>query len=153
MTYHNGSIWPHDNALIAYGMARYGLTKEANRVFTGLFEAAMYFDLHRMPELFCGFSREAGEGPVLYPVACAPQAWSAASVFLLCQACLGVQVNAEKKQIRFVRPSLPEFLGDIHILNLQVGDASIDIDVIRQGDDVGITVRNATNDLAVLLVR
>jgi len=153
MAYHNGSVWPHDNALIAYGMARYGLAKQVNRLFTGLFEAAMYFDLHRMPELFCGFSREPGEGPVLYPVACAPQAWSAASVFLLCQACLGVQVNAEKKQVRFVRPSLPEFLGDIHIINLQVGDASIDIDVIRQGDDVGITVRNATNDLAVVLVR
>ena len=153
MAYHNGSIWPHDNALIAYGMARYGLTKQANRIFTGIFEAAMYFDLHRMPELFCGFSREAGEGPVLYPVACAPQAWSAASVFLLCQACLGVQVNAEKKQVRFVRPSLPEFLGEIHIINLQVGDASIDIDVIRQGEDVGITVRSATNDLAVVLVR
>jgi glycogen debranching enzyme len=153
MAYHNGSVWPHDNALIAYGMARYGLTKQANRLFTGLFEAAMYFDLHRMPELFCGFSREPGEGPVLYPVACAPQAWSAASVFLLCQACLGVHVNAEKKQVRFVRPLLPEFLGEIHIMNLQVGDASIDIDVIRQGDDVGITVRNATNDLAVVLVR
>ena len=153
MAYHNGSVWPHDNALIAYGMARCGLTRQANRLFTGLFEAAMYFDLHRMPELFCGFSREPGEGPVLYPVACAPQAWSAASVFLLCQACLGVQVNAEKKQVRFVRPSLPEFLGEIHIINLQVGDASINIDVIRQGDDVGITVRNATNDLAVVLVR
>jgi len=140
MAYHNGSIWPHDNALIAYGMARYGLTKQANRVFTGLFEAAMYFDVHRMPELFCGFSREAGEGPVLYPVACAPQAWSAASVFLFCQACLGVEVNAAKKQVRFVRPSLPEFLAEIHIANLQV-------------DDVGITVRNATNDLAAVLVR
>ena len=153
MAYHNGSIWPHDNALIAYGMARYGLTKQANRVFTGLFEAAMYFDVHRMPELFCGFSREAGEGPVLYPVACAPQAWSAASVFLFCQACLGVEVNAAKKQVRFVRPSLPEFLAEIHIANLQVGDGSIDIDVIRQGEDVGITVRNATNDLAAVLVR
>jgi glycogen debranching enzyme len=153
MAYHNGSIWPHDNALIAYGMAKYGLMKQANRIFTGLFEAAMYFDLHRMPELFCGFLREPGEGPVLYPVACAPQAWSAASVFLLCQACLGVQINAEKKQVRFVRPSLPEFLTDIHILNLQVGDASIDIDVMRLGEDVGITVRNATNDLSVVLVR
>ena len=153
MAYHNGSIWPHDNALIACGLARYGLMQQANRIFTGLFEAAMYFDLHRMPELFCGFAREAGEGPVLYPVACAPQAWSAASVFLLCQACLGVQINAEKKQVRFVRPSLPEFLTDIHILNLQVGNASIDIDVIRLGEDVGITVRNATNDLSVVLVR
>jgi glycogen debranching enzyme len=153
MAYHNGSVWPHDNALIAYGMARYGLTKQASRLFTELFEAAMYFDLRRMPELLCGFSRETGEEPVLYPVACAPQARSTASVFLLCQACLGVEVNADKKQVRFVRPSLPEFLTEIHIINLRVGDASIDIDVIRQGDDVGITVRNATNDLAVVFVR
>jgi glycogen debranching enzyme len=146
-------VWPHDNALVAYGLARYGLTGHANRVFTGLFEAAMYFDLHRMPELFCGFSREPSEGPVLYPVACAPQAWAAASVFLLCQACLGIQINAEKNQVRFVRPSLPEFLGEIHISNLQVGDGSIDIDIVRQRDDVGITVTRATNDLAVVLVR
>ncbi len=153
MSYHNGSVWPHDNALIAYGMARYGLTRQANQVFAGLFEAAMYFDLHRMPELFCGFQRESGEGPVLYPVACAPQAWSAASVFLLCQACLGVQVDAQNKQVRFVRPSLPEFLGEIQILNLRIGESSLDVDVVRHGDDVGVAVRSATTDLAVVLVR
>jgi glycogen debranching enzyme len=153
MAYHNGSVWPHDNALIAYGMARYGLTQQANRVFQGLFEAAMCFDLHRMPELFCGFSREEGEAPVLYPVACVPQAWSAASVFLLFQACLGIQVDGVKKQIVLVRPMLPDFLNEIHILNLQVGNASLDLDVMRYGDNIGVTVRRNNDSIAVILMK
>lgn len=153
MAYHNGSIWPHDNALIAYGMARYGMTQQASQVFKSLFDAAMYFDLHRMPELFCGFSREAGEGPVLYPVACAPQAWSAASVFLLFQACLGIQVDGVKKQIVLVRPMLPDFLNAVHILGLQVGSASVDLDVMRHGDDVGVTVRSNSENIAVVLMK
>ena len=99
MGYHNGSVWPHDNALIAQGLARYGLAEKALQIWTGLFEAGLYFDLHRMPELFCGFPQEPGEGPVLYPVACAPQAWSAASVFLLFQACLGLEINGPEAEI------------------------------------------------------
>ncbi|MCU1226607.1 MAG: glycoside hydrolase [Edaphobacter sp.] len=150
MAYHNGSVWPHDNAIIAYGMAKYGLTQQANRVFSGMFEAAMYFDLHRMPELFCGLSKEAGEGPVLYPVACAPQAWSAASMFLLFQACLGIQVDGIRKQVTLVRPTLPDFLNEVSIINLQAGDSSLDIDVMRQRDGVGVTVKNAKNSPAVV---
>jgi glycogen debranching enzyme len=142
MAYHNGSVWPHDNALTAYGMAKYGLTQQASQVFTGMFEAAMYFDIHRMPELFCGFSKEKGEGPVLYPVACAPQAWSAASMFLLFQACLGIQVDGLRKQVTFFRPTLPDFLTEVCIINLQVGDSSLDIDVERQRDGVGVKVRS-----------
>lgn len=150
MAYHNGSVWPHDNALIAYGMAKYGLTRQANRVFSGMFEAAMYFDLHRMPELFCGFSKEDGEGPVLYPVACAPQSWSAASMFLLFQACLGIQVDGIRKQVKLVRPTLPDFLNEVRIINLQIGDSSLDIDVMRHGDGVGVTAKNAKNGSAVV---
>src|SRR5262249_25545987 len=101
MAYHNGSVWPHDNALIAQGFARYGLGEKALQILTGLFEAGLYFDLQRMPELFCGFPRHPGEGPILYPVACAPQAWSAASVFLLLQACLGLGVNGPEAQVSF----------------------------------------------------
>src|SRR5205823_2033432 len=89
MSYHNGSIWPHDNAPIAAGLARYGLKDEALRVMNAMFDASLFFDMHRLPELFCGFERRAGEGPTLYPVACAPQAWAAAAIFLLLQACLG----------------------------------------------------------------
>jgi glycogen debranching enzyme len=153
MSYHNGSVWPHDNALIAFGMARYGLTQQANIVFHGLFEAAMYFDLHRMPELFCGFEKEAGEGPVLYPVACAPQAWAAASMFLLFQATLGLRVDGIMKQVILKSPALPEFLNDIRITNLRVGDSSIDLDVVRHGDEVGVITKQATNDLAVVLTK
>jgi len=153
MAYHNGSVWPHDNALIAYGMAKYGLAQQANRIFKGVFEAAMYFDLHRMPELFCGFAQEIGEGPVLYPVACAPQAWSAASVFLLFQSCLGIQIDGIKRQVMLLRPTLPDFLNEVRIMNLQVGDAAVDLDVTRHGEDVSVTVRRNRNNIAVVLVK
>jgi glycogen debranching enzyme len=153
MAYHNGSVWPHDNALIAYGMAKYGLAQQVNRIFKGVFEAAMYFDLHRMPELFCGFTQRAGEGPVLYPVACAPQAWSAASVFLLFQSCLGIQIDGLKRQVMLLRPTLPDFLNEVRIMNLQVGDASVDLDVMRHGEDVSVTVRTNRNNIAVVLMK
>jgi glycogen debranching enzyme len=153
MAYHNGSVWPHDNALIAYGMAKYGLTQQVNRIFKGLFEAAMYFDLHRMPELFCGFAQRAGEGPVLYPVACAPQAWSAASVFMLFQACLGIQIDGIMRRILLLRPTLPDFLNEVRILNLQIGDSSVDFDVTRHGDDVSVAVRANRNNIAVVLMK
>ena len=109
MSYHNGSIWPHDNALIAMGFARYGLQEEVEQVFQAMFDAASFMDLHRLPELFCGFNRRTDEEPVGYPVACAPQAWSAGAVFLLLQACLGLLFNPEEPRIRFVRPALPGF--------------------------------------------
>jgi glycogen debranching enzyme len=153
MSYHNGSIWPHDNALIALGLARYGMAEEAGRIFAGLFDAAMYIDLHRMPELFCGFSREVGEGPVLYPVACAPQAWAAASVFLLCQATLGIEVDAASKQVRFLRPILPPFLDEVSITNLDVGGKVVDIDITRHGKEVAVALRKGTDEISLVLTR
>ena len=120
MSYHNGSVWPHDNALVASGLARYGLTEGALRIWNGLFAASTYFELHRMPELICGFAQEPGEGPVLYPVACSPQAWAAASVFLLIQACLGLEIHAPKSQVSFTRPQLPAALDELRIHNLSV---------------------------------
>jgi glycogen debranching enzyme len=153
MGYHLGSVWPHDNAMIASGLARYGMTTEALQVFAGLFDAAMYFDLHRVPELFCGFPREEGQGPILYPVACAPQAWSAAAVFLMFQACLGLRIDAVESRISLTRPCLPSFLSRAHIRNLQVGDASVDLLVARHQEDVTVRVlrRTAEVDVAVLM--
>ena len=90
MSYHNGSIWPHDNSLIALGFARYGLTQAVEQVFKGLFKAATYMDSRRLPELFCGFQRQRGRGPTLYPVACSPQAWASATIFELVQSLLGL---------------------------------------------------------------
>ena len=118
MSYHNGSIWPHDNALIALGLARYGLKHSVEQVFKGLFDAATYMDLRRLPELFCGFQRERRRGPTLYPVACAPQAWASAAPFTLIQASLGLEFEPGKNEIRLRNPRLPAFLDEIIVRNL-----------------------------------
>jgi glycogen debranching enzyme len=152
MGYHVGTVWPHDNALIASGLARYGMTSKVSRLFTGLFDAAMYFDLHRIPELFCGFQRDQGQGPILYPVACAPQAWSAAAVFLMFQACLGLRINALESRVSLVRPFLPPFLSRAKIMNLQVGAASADLLVVRHEHDVTVNVLRRTGDIDVVVV-
>jgi glycogen debranching enzyme len=153
MSYHNGSIWPHDNALIALGLSRYGYHDEAMRIFSGLFEASRYFDLARLPELFCGFTRRAGEGPTRYPVACSPQAWSAGTVFMLLQATLGLEVDAIDRQVRFRHARLPEFLDQLLIEGLRVGDASIDMALHRQPHGVGITVLNRQGAVEVLSLK
>ena len=152
MGYHNGGVWPHDNALIALGLSHYGMAEEAARVFTGMFDAAMYFDLHRVPELFCGFPRDEGEGPVLYPVACAPQAWSAASAFLLFQACLGLKISGIDSKISFVRPSLPPFLNEARILNLQVAGTTVDLALVRHEQDVSVNVLRRKGDVEIVVV-
>ncbi len=151
MGYHTGGVWPHDNALIACGLARYGMAKEASRIFAGLFDTATYLDLYRVPELFCGFPRDPGEGPILYPVACAPQAWSAGSAFLLFQSCLGLAIDGVATQISFVRPWLPLFLNEATILNLQVGDASVDLTLIRHDDDVSVRVLQRRGDVKIVV--
>jgi glycogen debranching enzyme len=152
MGYHNGGVWPHDNALIASGLARYGMAGEASRIFHGMFDAAMYFDLHRVPELFCGFPRADGEGPTLYPVACAPQAWSAASVFLLFQACLGLHISGIESKISFIHPVLPPFIKEARILDLQVASASVDLALVRHGADVSVDVIRRKGDVELVVV-
>jgi glycogen debranching enzyme len=153
MAYHNGSVWPHDNALIAHGLARYGLGEHALQLWTGQMEAALYFGLHRMPELFCGFARSPGEGPVLYPVACAPQAWSAASVFLFFQASLGLEINGPESQVCFIRPRLPASLLELRIHNLEVAGATVDLLLVRHENDVGVNVLRREGDVQVTVVK
>jgi len=140
MGYHTGSVWPHDNALIALGLSRMGYNDLTLSIFSGLLDAGTHFDLERMPELFCGFEREPSAGPVLYPVACAPQAWSAASVFLLFQACLGLAIDAPRRTLRLSQPRLPPGIDWIEIRDLSVGEASLDVLFERHADDVGVNV-------------
>jgi glycogen debranching enzyme len=140
MSYHNGSIWPHDNALIGAGLARYGLTEMALLPFSGLFEASRFVDLHRLPELFCGFHRRPGEGPTLYPVACAPQAWATGTVFLLLQSCLGCEVDAAAGRIVFRRPTLPEWLDEVNLGPVHLPGGSVDLVAQRYAGDVSINV-------------
>ncbi len=153
MSYHNGSIWPHDNALIAAGFARYGLPEESLRILSGLFDASVFMDLHRLPELFCGFARRPGESPTLYPVACNPQAWAAASVFMLLQAALGLEVEAPERVVRFTRARLPAFLEEVRIRNLRVGRFTLDILLERHEHDVGITVLRRDGDIEIIAIK
>jgi glycogen debranching enzyme len=137
MSYHNGSVWPHDNALIGMGLSHYGFRKQAARILHGLYEASVRVELHRLPELFCGFhKRPESSGPTLYPIACAPQAWAAGSVFLLLRACLGLDARAHERQLCFQHPALPENVEEIRIENLRVGDASGDLLIRSDGPEV-----------------
>lgn len=151
MSYHNGSIWPHDNALVAAGLARYGHKEAASRIFTALFDAARAMDDSRLPELFCGFRRSPGEGPTRYPVACSPQAWAAGAPFLLLQATLGLRIDALQRQIRFDRPVLPPFLDELTVRNLAVRDAEIDLRLERHGDGVDVRVLRRQGRVDVVL--
>ncbi len=153
MSYHNGSVWPHDNALIALGMARYGFSDLLIAPLTGLFEASMVVDLHRLPELFCGFHRRPGEGPTLYPVACAPQAWASGSVFMLLQACLGLEIDGISNRVSFRRPVLPDTLRDVCLRGVRVPGGEVDILAERYQRDVGINVLRREGEVEVVVVK
>ena len=140
MSYHNGSVWPHDNALIALGLRRYGLVDHACRVFAGIFAAAAYMDLRRLPELFCGFRRRPGSGPTFYPVACSPQAWASAAPFALLQACLGIEFEPAAGVVWFRRPRLPDFLDEVRIRGLSLPQGRLDVVLHRYGEDVSVNV-------------
>jgi glycogen debranching enzyme len=140
VSYHNGSIWPHDNALIAMGFGKYGLRKPLAQVLTGLFDATFYLDLHRQPELFCGFPRRLSVGPTGYPVACVPQAWSSASVFAMLGAALGITFDAANGCVIFNQPSLPDWLDECLVSNLRVGKGSLDLCLRRTQEDVAVHV-------------
>ena len=152
MAYHNGSVWPHDNAIIASGMARYGHTDRAMTVFEALFEASLAMDQHRTPELFCGFSKRPDEGPTLYPVACSPQAWAAASVFYLLQACLGLSFAPDRPEIRFRNPRLPPFIDTLEIRGLSINNSSADLLLQRYPNNVGINIIRKQGPLDVVVV-
>jgi glycogen debranching enzyme len=152
MSYHDGSIWPHDNALIALGFARYGLKHSVAHLFEGLVDAASYMDLRRLPELFCGFQRERRRGPVLYPVACAPQAWASATAFTLLEAALGLEFDAARGEIRLRNPRLPEFLNEVVLRDLQLGPSSVDLRVRRHDDEVSLEVLRTRGQIQVSIV-
>jgi glycogen debranching enzyme len=152
MSYHNGSIWPHDNALIASGFARYGHKASIDKVFKGLFEAASYMDLRRLPELFCGFQRRHGRGPTLYPVACSPQAWASGAPLLMLQASLGLEFDPFQDEIRFRDPHLPSFLDSVLLRNLRLGDSSVDVMAHRQSGNVSIEIVRAEGPSRVSVI-
>ena len=153
MSYHDGSVWPHDNALIASGMGRYGGRHAASRILAGLFDATLHFELHRTPELFCGFPRRADAGPILYPVACAPQSWAAGAPFLLLQACLGLTIDAPRRTITLHQPVLPEHLDTVSIRDLTVGDASTELFFARHEHGVDVNVLRKRGEVEVVVIK
>ncbi len=150
MSYHNGSVWPHDNAIIAAGMAAYGHKQGAMKVLTGIFDTSLFLELHRLPELFCGFSRRAGESPTLYPTACSPQAWASGAGFLMLQACLGLRIDAPHRLVSFVRPALPPFLERVEIRNLSIGTGRLDLVLDRHENEVALRVIRRVGDVEVV---
>jgi glycogen debranching enzyme len=150
MSYHNGSVWPHDNALIAAGLARYGFRREAARIFEGLFAASVHMDLRRLPELFCGFPRQRNTAPTAYPVACVPQAWATAAPLSLIQSVLGLSFEYEPAGIAFQRPMMPEFLDGIELRKLAIGNAFADVAVRRSGEEAAVHLLNRRGNIRVL---
>ncbi len=153
LSYHNGSIWPHDNSIIAAGFGQYGLREPVLRMLEDFFIGSRYLDLHRLPELFCGLTRRPGEGPTLYPVACSPQAWAAGALFLFLQAATGLHIDADTHTISFMNPRLPPSLKELEINNLVVGNHSVDVLIKRHARDTGIEVINRSGDIKVIVVK
>ena len=152
MSYHNGSIWPHDNALIALGFARYGHKRSIESLCEGLFSAANYMDHRRLPELFCGFQKKHGHGPTLYPVACSPQAWASATPFTLLEASLGLEFDPGAGEIRVCNPRLPPFLDEVILRNLRLGESSVDLRVRRHNGTLALDTPRISGGIRVSVV-
>ncbi len=152
-SYHNGSIWPHDNALIALGLARYGHSELAAKLAATLFDAAAHMELRRLPELFCGMRRQRDKGPILYPVACSPQAWAAAAPFGMLQACLGLEIDATQRLARLRYPRLPERMDSLSVRGMPIGDATVDLFLRRHGEDVSVNIQRREGDAEILTLQ
>ncbi|MEX0684852.1 MAG: amylo-alpha-1,6-glucosidase [Balneolales bacterium] len=153
MSYHNGTIWPHDNAMIAFGLAKYGFPGKVLDLTTRLYNAVMFIDLQRFPELYCGFEERLGQGPTPYPVACSPQAWSVAVVFMLLQSCLNLDINALEKKVYLNQPILPPFLSTLEIKDIKIGNSVLTIKLYRYQADVGIDVLQKDKDWEVIVIK
>jgi glycogen debranching enzyme len=151
MSYHNGSIWPHDNSMITAGFAHYGLRDYVQPVFEGLLDAAMQMDQHRLPELFCGFRRRPGRAPILYPVACAPQAWASGAMLHILSAMLGLKIDAASRTITLRSPRLPASVGALSIRDLRVGDGSANFVLRNVNGSVTADVTNSRGGAKVIM--
>jgi glycogen debranching enzyme len=150
MSYHDGTVWPHDNAMIAFGDRKARDKKLAVGILSGLLDLSLFVDLHRLPELICGFARRHGKGPTLYPVACSPQAWAAGAVFMALQSCLGLSIHAGESQLCFRQPALPESLSRVEIRNLRVGESKVDLAFERHAETVAVNVLRRSGELDII---
>ncbi len=147
--YHMGTVWPHDNSIIAMGFKRYGYEDQLNELASALFDAARAFPYYRLPELFGGEERSVHQQPVPYPVACRPQAWAAGAIPLVTQAILGLCPDAAGKRLFIVRPRLPPWLQLVHVTGLRVGKSEVDLGYIRRGNKTQVEILDVRGDLRV----
>jgi glycogen debranching enzyme len=152
LSYHRGSIWPHDNSLIAFGMARYGWTRDAFQVLRAMYEASLHFRHFQLPELFCGMGLAEADFPVLYPVACSPQAWASAAPFLLLRSALGIHADAPRRELRIYNPTLPAWLGEVVLERFRVGKTRLKIRFSRTGAACAVDVLEQEGDPIRVLV-
>ncbi|HWQ27835.1 MAG TPA: amylo-alpha-1,6-glucosidase, partial [Dehalococcoidia bacterium] len=150
ISYHNGTVWPHDNAICAMGFKVYGFEEEVNELATALFDAACTFPYYRLPELFGGQPRTAHGAPVPYPVACRPQAWAAGSFPMILQAMLGLRADAPNRQLRIVRPTLPYWLDHVQVRGLRVGRGYVDLRFFRRRGKVVVEVTDSAGGISVV---
>ena len=153
MSYHNGSVWPHDNALITLGFAEYRLHGHVQRVVEAVFAAAMEMEHCRLPELYCGFRRARGRGPTLYPVACSPQGWAAGAPLAFLHACLGLKFLPELEEIQLHSPTLPRLIERLEIQGLRMGEGAIDLVIHGSGSDLAMAVPSRHGQIKAMLIQ
>jgi glycogen debranching enzyme len=146
LSYHNGTVWPHDNSIVAMGLSHYGMQRNALQILTGAYAAARNLRHYRLPELFCGMDRGEQDEPVSYPVSCSPQAWASGAMFLLLRACLGIYPDAPRKSLRIVNPQLPEWMDEVTLRGLRVGNSRISLRFTRTGDGCFAAVTDSEGD-------
>jgi len=151
--YHLGTVWPHDNSLIAMGFKRYGRVQELNRLAAALFDAARMFQYYRLPELFGGGVLSPHQTPVPYPVACRPQAWAAGTFPLITQAILGLHPDAPDGRLYVVAPDLPRFVDRVRVQGLRVGGGEADLLYERRGARTRVRVTRTSGPLQVQTLR
>ena len=151
LDYQVGAVWPHDNAMIARGLKRYGFSEDALRVFTAIYEAASRLSSYRLPEVFAGLDRGDSPGPVRYPVACSPQAWAAGAIPYMLRTALGLEPDATENTLRVVRPALPDWLGEVSVRGLRVGEATVDLLFRRRHSETSVVVLEQRGPLHVLV--
>jgi glycogen debranching enzyme len=151
MSYHNGSVWPHDTAIAGAGFARYGYREEAGRLLGNLYGASLHYEGARLPELFCGFTRQTGYAPTRYPVACSPQSWAAGAPFMLISAILGFEPDAEHSRLKLRRPTLPDWLSRLESHGLRVDGQTGRLRFERTGDETAVVLsQDSEIDIQVL---
>lgn len=146
LSYHNGSVWPHDNALIAFGLCNYALKVMADRVFTSLYEACPHFAYHRLPELFCGMARKPNDTPVHFPVACSPQAWASGAFFMMLQGLIGIEPDAVHHRLFVRRPRLPSVISELMVHDMRIGASTLTLKMTRQNDRTSVAVVDRTGE-------